>query len=94
MAYTDLIRTTSLQLGLPGFTGHSARAGYVTDAVLNRVSFEEIRETGHWQNDSTLRIYMDAASAIAQSNDEKTRHIQELGQYIAAFPEQYFPQLW
>ena len=46
-----------------GYTPHSPRAGFATEARLMGMAFEEIREAGRWQSDSSLRTYLDLVGA-------------------------------
>ena len=54
-------------LPMPGWTPHSGRAGYATDAYLRGVTLARIAEICRWQSIKTLRIYLDAASATASA---------------------------
>ena len=59
-SYRLLIKAGEEALGLAaGFTPHSPRAGFASDSRAEGWSFEEIRETGRWVSDSSLRIYLD-----------------------------------
>ena len=59
-----LLRRVEAQLGLNvGWTPHSGRAGYASDSRAEGISFEEIREGGRWQSDSSLRRYLDIIGA-------------------------------
>ena len=42
---------------------HSARAGFASEATAWGMSFEQIRETGRWKVDSSLRVYIDMVQA-------------------------------
>ena len=46
-----------------GWTPHSPRAGYATDAIARDVPFSEVKETGRWFSDSSLRVYIDVIGA-------------------------------
>jgi len=48
-----------------GWTPHSPRAGFASDARVAGWAFEEIREAGRWQADSSLRTYLDVVSAAS-----------------------------
>ena len=59
-----LLRRVEAQLGLSvGWTPHSGRAGYASDSRAEGVPFEEVREQGRWQSDSSLRRYLDIVGA-------------------------------
>ena len=78
---------------MPEYTGHSARAGFVSDALLNGMPFIEVKETGHWIQDTTLRVYADAASAFAQCHDGDVAPWLLAGQEIERCPASFLPQL-
>ena len=46
-----------------GWGPHSPRAGFASDSRAEGWSFEELREAGRWQSDSSLRTYLDIVSA-------------------------------
>ena len=54
-------------LGIPqiGFTSHSGRAGFASEARPGGRDFVEIREEGRWLSDSSLRVYIDVVSAAS-----------------------------
>ena len=62
--YRRLLAKVSAKLGLSqAYTPHGPRAGYATEATVNRIPFDEIRNTGRWTVDSSLRTYIDVVSA-------------------------------
>ena len=66
MTYRNEIKAVERLLNVSvGWTAHSPRAGYATDAGLAGMPFEEIREGGRWQSDSSLRTYLDIVSSAA-----------------------------
>ena len=68
--YRSLLRTVERKLGLNvGWSPHGPRAGFASDARLAGWAFEEIREAGRWQSDSSLRTYLDivASAAVVRS---------------------------
>ncbi len=46
-----------------GWSPHSVRAGFASEAKAWGMSFEQIRETGRWKVDSSLQIYIDMLQA-------------------------------
>ena len=66
-AYAKLIRMAMSYYGMEdiGWTPHSPRAGYVSDAAVTGRSFVETREHGRWVSDRSLRIYMDIMAVMA-----------------------------
>ena len=67
--YRRLLARTAARLGLEtlGYTPHSCRAGFATDARAAGRDFTEIREAGRWVSDKSLRIYIDVVTAAAQA---------------------------
>jgi len=68
--YRAWIKRAEAALGLSvGWAPHSPRAGFASDSRAEGWSFQEVREAGRWQSDSSLRTYLDivAASQIAVS---------------------------
>ncbi len=57
-ALTDLVAATAETAGLgPGYTTHSLRAGFVTDAIDAGARPEQIAHHGRWTNTNSLGIY-------------------------------------
>ena len=58
------------RLGLEslGVTPHSARAGFATDGIVNKIPFQQLKIEGRWQSDSSLKIYIDAIMSRAISS--------------------------
>jgi len=62
--YARSFRLALLRLGLDEhWTPRSPRAGWATWKWSSGVSFEEIREDGRWQTDSSCRVYLDTVAA-------------------------------
>ena len=55
----------SLGLSSLGFTPHSPRSGFASDCVAKGISHSRIRELGRWASETSLRTYIDVASASA-----------------------------
>jgi len=47
-----------------GWSPHSPRSGFASEARAHGLSFEETREAGRWVSDSSLRIYLDIVEAV------------------------------
>ena len=47
------------------FTPHSLRAGAATQARMDGMSVQELMFRGRWAHESTLRVYLDVAMALA-----------------------------
>ncbi|CAK0789982.1 unnamed protein product [Prorocentrum cordatum] len=62
--YRKLLARIQSECNLPmGWTPHSARAGFASEATARGMSFEQIRETCRWKVDSSLRVYIDMVQA-------------------------------
>lgn len=99
--FRRLLKTSEARLGVRvGWTPHSARAGYASEAKAAGIPFEEIRETGRWVADSSLRIYIDIVGAAAISTQLKSAGLEQAlawalkhwPQYCSA--EQLAPPAW
>ena len=83
--YNRLIKSAEAKLGVcVGWTPHSARAGYASEAKAAGVPFTEIRETGRWVADSSLRIYIDVVSAAAIVTRLKTAGLEPALEWASA----------
>lgn len=67
--YRRLLARTAARLGLDtlGYSPHSCRAGFATDARAAGRDFVDIREAGRWVSDKSLRTYIDLVTASAQA---------------------------
>jgi hypothetical protein len=66
--YRRLISNLDAQLNInAGWTPHSPRAGFATEATSNRISFVEIKEVMRHASDQSLRTYIDVVGAKAVS---------------------------
>ena len=62
--YRKLLNKIQTECSLPmGWSPHSPRAGFASEASAMGMSFEQIRETGRWKVDSSLRVYVDMVQA-------------------------------
>jgi hypothetical protein len=76
--YWRLIKSIDAQLGVhAGWSPHSPRAGYATEATSNRVSFSEIKETMRRSTDSALRSYIDVVGAKAVALNLQTAGLSD-----------------
>ena len=87
-AYRMELQAVERILGLKvGWGPHSPRAGYATDGRLEGVPFEEIREGGRWQSDSSLRTYLDIVASAAVVRALRLRQLgPQLDAAQAAWP--------
>jgi integrase len=54
----------AFRLGEIGWTPHSPRAGYASDAAITGKAFLETREHGRWTADKSLRGYLDVMAVM------------------------------
>ena len=92
-SYSRKIRATSIEMGLPPYTGHSPRAGYVSDACLLGHSRDQIKTVTRHSSDASLKVYMDAVSHMWQVHSGPVQRYVHVAKLISKFPEKFFPQL-
>ena len=85
-------KTHSIDLGLPPYSGHSGRAGFVTDQSMAGVSVTDIAFVTRHQSIKTLAVYMDNASNVAQTSWGKVAPWVPIAKLIIRNPQQWFPQ--
>ena len=73
-------------LQLFGYSPHSPRAGFASDAMLSARDFTSIREEGRWVSDQSLRIYLDGVSTAQQA----AMHDVKLWEPTIRFLSKYF----
>ena len=85
--YNTLIKRVSKKCGLEdvGWTAHSPRAGFASEARAQGRPFTDIREDGRWVADSSLRVYIDLVASAQLETDMKSRHTQA----SAAFTQEH-----
>ena len=91
-SYAKLIRlaTEFFQMADIGWTPHSPRAGYVSDAAILGRPFIETREHGRWVSDRSLRLYMDVMAVMAGTIMTRLRRHHHLVMDIEANFERLF----
>ena len=84
--YRRLLAKVSMRLGLTDlhYTPHGPRAGYATEATLNKVPMAEIMGTGRWSQEKTLRTYVDVVSARSVISTMRMAGLAEAMEYAAA----------
>jgi hypothetical protein len=89
--YRRLISDAECKLGLEvGFTPHSARAGFATEAVSSGESFDEIRNVGRWKSEESFRIYVDVIAAAQIETSFATNGLQPLMKQALQHLHSYF----
>ena len=73
-----------------GWTPHSPRAGYASDAALCGTPFEEIREGGRWSADQSLRTYLDIVSSLATLQRAQHQGMAEALEWSRCYWASYF----
>ena len=74
-----------------GWTPHSARAGFASEAIARGTPFNEVREQGRWRADSSLRTYIDIVSAAQISVDLRARGYVDAQIYALKHFEELLP---
>ena len=92
-SYSNCIRKTAVEMGLPPYTGHSPRAGYVSDACLLGHSRDRIRTVTRHSSDATLKVYMDAVSHLRQVHAGPVSRYVHVSRLISQYPEKFFPRI-
>ena len=64
-------------LGDTGFSPHSPRSGFASDCISAGLGYNKTRELGRWVSESSLRTYVDLASAAGIQVNFKLRHLNE-----------------
>ena len=90
--YRKLLKRIEQTLGFSvGWTPHSPRAGFASDAIARGVPFAEVREAGRWRADSSLRTYIDVVSAAQITVDLRVRGFVEAQAYARDHFEEFLP---
>jgi len=87
-AYNRILRRGCAALGLPLFSGHGPRAGWATAERLAGRDFRDLQEAGRWENERSVRRYLDALAA--SDLRARIRHVSPMATYIAGdFPSRF-----
>ena len=91
--YRRLLIAAQAKLGLQqlGFSPHSPRAGFATEAIADGADFVSVREAGRWLADSSLRTYVDLAWVVAIATDFELAGIAAAVDYTEARIADFFP---
>ncbi len=91
--YRRLLIAAQAQLGLQqlGFSPHSPRAGFATEAIADGEEFVAAREAGRWLADSSLRTYVDLARVAAVATDLELAGVAAAVDYTEAHVADFFP---
>lgn len=90
--YRNLLKRVEKTLGISvGWTPHSPRAGFASDAIARGVPFAEVREAGRWRADSSLRTYIDIVTAAQITVDLRVRGFVEAQAYARDHFEEFLP---
>ena len=92
-AYSKMITSAAEELNLPRYTGHSPRAGFVSDESLRGVPTQIIKATTRHTSDKSLAVYIDSVNHLVQVSSGPLVEWVRTAQYIENHPEQFFPQL-
>ena len=90
--YRNLFKRVERTLGIAvGWTPHSPRAGFASEAIARGVSFAEVREAGRCRADSSLRTYIDIVAAAQITVDLRVRGFVEAQSYARSHFESFLP---
>ena len=76
-----------------GWTPHSPRAGFASEAIQDGVPFQEIKEAGRWLVDSSLRAYIDLVQTAQIAVDVQARGLLPAVEFVAREFFRFFPEL-
>ena len=66
-----------------GWTPHSPRAGFASEAIQDGVPFQEVKEAGRWLVDSSLRTYIDLVQTAQIAVDVQARFLLPAVEHVA-----------
>ena len=76
--YNALLKRAEDRLQISvGYTPHSPRAGFASQARAGGMDFVELREQGRWLSDSSLRVYLDVLGAASLECEMKLKGLHE-----------------
>ena len=88
--YRRLLKSAEARIGFfPGWSPHSARAGFASEARASGVPFTELREAGRWVADSSLRVYLDEVAAAGIAGQLHRAGLTPAISWAAAFWPRY-----
>ena len=76
-----------------GWTPHSPRAGFASEAIQDGVPFQEVKEAGRWLVDSSLRTYIDLVQTAQLAVDAQSRGVLPSVEFAAREFSRFFPGL-
>ena len=90
--YRNLFKQVEKTLGVSvGWTPHSPRAGFASEAIARGLPFSEVREAGRWRADSSLRTYIDIVAAAQITVDLRVRGFVQAQLYARSHFESFLP---
>ena len=92
-SYGSIIKKACKKLFLPLYSAHSARAGFVTDAVLRGMSYADIMQVTRHQHLKSLIAYCDTVSSVTQAHNGNLKLWAQVALAIQRQPAAFFPQL-
>ena len=91
--YGRAIQQSSAALKLPQYSGHSARAGFVSDAALSGKTIDQIIAVTRHASVASLKVYLDVVAHMNQVHKGPLTKWIPVAQHIKREPWLYFPQL-
>ncbi len=98
--YRRLLLRLQLKLGLSaiGFSPHSPRSGFATEAIADGEDFVRVREAGRWLADTSLRTYVDLARVASIATELELAGLATAIDYTELHIRAFFvaarPYLW
>ena len=76
-----------------GWTPHSPRAGFPSEAIQDGVPFQEVQEAGRWLVDSSLRMYIGLVQTAQLAVEVQARGLLSADEFVALDFFRFFPGL-
>ena len=76
-----------------GWTPHSPRAGFASEAIQDGIPFQEVKEAGRWLVDSSLRTYIDLVQTAQLAVDIQARGLLPAVDFASRAFFRFFPGL-
>lgn len=90
--YRTLLAQAQRDLGVElGWTPHSPRAGFATDARSEGLPFTEIQEIGRWSSASSLRTYLDVVGSANIGTTLRAAGLADALRFASTNWPTYFP---
>ena len=88
--YQTLFKWLCFALQVCDYSPHSPRAGFASEGFLKKIPFTELRETGRWTSDSSLRIYLDVIATSTEIAEQDSKSMLPLLRLVDAEFDSFF----